>query len=111
MKCLNWNISLEKQKREQKRREAKRRKKREAYLKALSKDFPKAWRAVQQTVERGSGLAYDEARRALVDLSEAYLVHASRKTFQQELGKFMVGHMRRKALIQRLVEAEIWQEK
>ena len=104
-------IRLEQKKRQRKKREIKHRKERDAYLKTLSSDFPKAWKSVQQTVERGSGLAYDEARRALVDLSEAYSVHASRKTFQQELGKFMAGHMQRKALIQRLVEAGIWIEK
>ncbi|MDY6951253.1 MAG: hypothetical protein SWE60_07060, partial [Thermodesulfobacteriota bacterium] len=48
---------LEQEKRERKRREIKRRKEREAYLKNLSKDFPKTWQAVQQTIERGSGLA------------------------------------------------------
>ena len=105
------NIRIEKEKREQKRRQIKRRKERETYLKNLSRDFPKAWKSVQQAVERGSGLAYDKACCALVDLSEAYSVHASRKIFQQELRKFMAGHIRRKALIQRLVKAGIWNEK
>jgi hypothetical protein len=102
---------LELEKREQERREVKRRKERQAYLETLAKDLPKSWNSVQQTVERGSGLAYDEACRALADLSEIYSVHASRKTFQQELRKFMTGHMRRKALIQRLVKAGMWHEK
>jgi hypothetical protein len=100
-------IRLEQKKREQERRESMRRKEREAYLKALSKDFPKAWKSVRKTVERGTGSAYDEACRALVDLSESYALHVSRKTFQQELTKFMAGHTQRKALIQRLVKAGI----
>lgn len=104
-------IRIEKEKHEQKRREIKRRKERETYLKNLSQNSPKAWKSVQQTVERGSGLAYDEACCVLVDLSEAYSVHASRKIFQQELRKFMAGHIRRKALIQRLVKAGIWLDK
>ena len=104
-------LSFEQKKREQKKREIKRRKEREVYLKALSKDFPKAWKAIQRTVERGSGSAYDEACRALVDLSDAYSLHASRKSFQQALKKFMAGHLRRKALIQRLEKAGIWHEK
>ena len=104
-------IRIEKEKREQKRREIERRKERETYLKNLSRNFPKAWKSVQKTVERGSGLAYDEACHILVDLSAAYSVHASRKIFQQELKKFMAGHMRRKALIQRLVKAGIWHDK
>jgi hypothetical protein len=104
-------IRLEQEKREQERREVKRRKERCAYLETLAKDFSKAWRAVQQTVERGSGLAYDEACHALADLSEAYSVHARLKTFRQKLNKFMAGHMRRKALIQRLIKAGIWHDK
>jgi hypothetical protein len=31
--------------------------------------------------------------------------------FQEELEKFMAGHMRRKALIQHLVKAGIWEDK
>jgi hypothetical protein len=104
-------IRLEKEKREQERREIKRRKEREAYLKALSKNFPKVWQSIQQTVERGSGLAYDEACRTLADLAEAYSVHDSRNAFDQEVRKFMGDHMRRKTLIQRLVKAGIWKEK
>lgn len=49
-------IRLEQKKRERKKREIERRKEREAYLKKLSKDFPKVWKTVQHTVERGVGL-------------------------------------------------------
>ena len=104
-------IRMENQKRDRKRREIRRRKEREAYLKNLSKNFPKAWKSVAKTVERGSGLAYDEACRALVDISEAYSLFTNKKQFQKELKKFMAGHMRRKALIQRLVKAGIWEDK
>jgi hypothetical protein len=104
-------MRLERKKRDRERLEIKRRKERDVYLKNLSKDFPKAWKAVRQAVERGLSPAYDEACRALVDLSEAYSVHASQKTFEQELRRFMAGYMRRKALIQRLVKAGIWQDK
>ncbi|MBI4774733.1 MAG: hypothetical protein HY788_11225 [Deltaproteobacteria bacterium] len=104
-------IRLEKQRREEMQREAKRRKEREAYLKSLSKDYSEAWKSVRTTVQRGSGLAYDEACRALVDLSQAYSLHASGKRFQEELERFMADHLRRKALIQRLVKAGIWNDK
>jgi len=104
-------MRLEQRKRNQKRREFKRRKEREAALRNLSKDFPKAWKSVQQTVERGSGLAYDDACRFLVDIAEAYTVYASQKRFENDLKKFMVYHIRRKALIQRLVKAGIWENK
>lgn len=80
-------IRMEKQKRDRKRREIKRRREREAALKNLSKDFPKAWKSVQQTVELGSGLAYDDACRFLIDISKAYTLHASRKRFEKIYGR------------------------
>ena len=104
-------IRLEKQKHDRKQREIKRREKRKAYLKNLSSDFPKAWESVREPVERGSGRGYDEACRALVDIAEAYDLFVTKKQFQKELKKFMTGHLRRKALIQRLVKAGIWKEK
>ena len=48
-----------------------------------------------------------EACRILVDIAEAYDLFATKKQFQNELKKFMAGHLRRKALIQRLVKAGI----
>jgi hypothetical protein len=104
-------IRLEQEKREQERRETKRRKEREAYLSNLSRDFPKMWKSVQQLVERGSSPAYRDACRLLVDLAEAYSVQESRGIFEQELRGFMAGHLRRKALIKRLVKAGICNEK
>ncbi|MBI2267363.1 MAG: hypothetical protein HYU64_19720 [Armatimonadetes bacterium] len=105
------NRRLERGKREQERLNTKRRKEREAYLATLAKDFPKAWKVVQCHVARGYGLAYEDACRTLVDISEAYALHASPDAFSQELKRFMAGHMRRKALVQRLVKAGIWHEK
>jgi hypothetical protein len=104
-------IRHEQEKREQEKHEVKRRREREAYLTNLSKDFPKAWKSVQKTVERKSGRGYDEACRTLVDMSEAYALHTSRKDFQRNLEKFMKNHLRRKAFIQRLVKAGIWDDK
>ena len=92
------------------RREIKRREKRKAYLKNLSSDFPKAWVSVKEPVERGSGRGYDEACRLLVDIAEAYALYATKKQFRKELEKVMAGHLRRRALIQRLVKAGIWKE-
>lgn len=103
-------MRLERQERDRRRREIEGRKKREAYLKYLADDFPGAWGAVRKPVERGSGRGYDEACRALVDLAEAYALFSTQKQFQKELTKFMTGHKRRKALIQRLVKAGIWRE-
>jgi hypothetical protein len=84
-------------------------KEREAYLKNLSKNFPEMWKSVEKTVKRGSGLAYDEACKTIVDISDAHALAGSPSRFRQELETFMAGHMRRKALIQRLRDAGIWE--
>ncbi|MFC1736758.1 hypothetical protein ACFL1X_11620 [Candidatus Hydrogenedentota bacterium] len=103
-------IRLAKEKRERERREAERRRKRIEYLSNMAKDFPKAWKAVRKTVERGSGRAYDDACRALGDISEAYELQDLGNRFQEEMKEFMADNMKRKALIQRLVKASIWED-
>jgi len=102
---------LEREKREQERLQIRCRKEREAYLAALASDFPKAWKVAEQQIERGSRSAYDEACHTLVNIAEAYSIHASSGDFSQELKQFMAGYMRRKAFIQRLVKTGIWHEK
>jgi hypothetical protein len=103
-------IRLEKRERDRKQQEIKRRKEHEAYLKNLANDFPGVWESVREPVERGSGQGYDEACRILVDLAEAYALFSTEKRYQEELKKFMAAHLRRKALIQRLVKAGIWKD-
>jgi hypothetical protein len=103
-------LRRERKQKEQRQREAIRRKERDAYLKTLFKNSASAWKSAQRTVERGTAAAYDEASRLLVDLSEAYAAHAGNKSFREELKTFMTGHVRRKALVQRLVKAGIWED-
>lgn len=102
---------LERKKLEQERLNARRHKDRETYLAAMSRDFPKTWKMAEQQVERGSRSGYDEACRTLVNIAEAYALHASSSEFNRELKQFMAGYIRRKALVQRLVKAGIWHEK
>lgn len=103
-------IRLKKAEQKRKQQEVKRRKDREKFLKNLSKNLPEMWESIQQTVQRGSGLAYDEACRSIVDISEAHAKFGDHNRFKKELEQFMAGHMRRKALIQRLVKAGLWKE-
>jgi hypothetical protein len=103
-------IRLRGEKLEREAAEVKRKKERDTYLAALAGDFPKAWKAVHLKTERGSGLAYDEACSALVDLFEAYGRHDGRKAFDQEMRRFMAAHERRKALVQRLVKVGLWRD-
>jgi len=104
-------IRMERERRDRERLEARLRMEREAYLKKLSEDFPKAWRSFAETVKRGSGLAYDEACQMLVDISEAHELFEDKQQFQKKLGNFMDSNMRRKALIKRMAEAGIWKDK
>jgi hypothetical protein len=85
--------------------QARKLRERDAYLAGLARDFPKAWQGIEQRVRVGSGKAYDEVCRALVDLAEAYTRHARRDDFTAELRRFMTSHMQRKTLVQRLVKA------
>jgi len=86
----------------------KRRKKREVYLASLADNFPKAWQTAQSNAEVGSGKAYDTVCLLLVDLAEAYRIHSSQKNFKAALKQFMAEHMRRRALVERLIKAGLW---
>ncbi len=104
-------IRLKKLERDRKQREIQRREKRRAHLKKLSGDFPGAWASVRESIELGSGRGYDEACHTLLDIAEACDLYGARGQFQIELKKFMAGYLRRRALVQRLVKAGIWEGK
>ena len=95
---------------QQKKAAAERQAKRENYLRTLAADFNRCWRAADKCAERGIASAYDEVKRSLVDLSDAYLLCATRADFDRRLGKFLVRHGKRGALVRRLVEAGLWQK-
>lgn len=103
-------LRLEREAKEHARQEAARRKKREAYLLTLAADFDRCWDAIEQHVERGTASGYDEAKRAIVDLADAYALASDRNAFDKALRRFMVRHTKRGALVRRLVEAGLWQK-
>jgi uncharacterized FlaG/YvyC family protein len=105
------NLRKEREKREQRQLEMKRKKEHKAYLKNYSEDFEKIWKSAGEQAELGTGKGYDKACLILTDIAEAYALFSTREQFLKELKEFMVGHMRRKALIQRLVKAGIWEDK
>ncbi len=47
----------------------------------------------------------------MVDISEAHALLGTNDQFSHELEKFMAPHLKRKALVQRLVKAGIWEDK
>jgi hypothetical protein len=88
--------------------EAENKKRREAWLATLARDFPKAWKTAHDEANKGHAHAYDAACRQLVDLRDAYSLHASAAAFQKEFQRFMTEHRRRRALVERLVKAGLW---
>ena len=91
-----------------KRADADRQAERETYLRTMASDFDQWWRHADKRAERGIASAYDEVRRVLVDLSEAYTLCASRADFDRKLGQFMARHEKRGALARRLADAGLW---
>jgi hypothetical protein len=84
--------------------------KRDAYLRTLASDFDRCWQAVSLQAERGSASAYDKLIPGMVDLSEAYKLCSSAKEWDRALRRFMVRHIKRSALVRRLVEAGLWEK-
>ena len=101
-----------------KRQEAVRRKKaeaegqakRETYLRTLAADFDPCWQAADKLAERGIASAYDEAKRALVDLSDVYALCTARTDFDRKLVQFIARHGKRGALVRRLADAGLWKK-
>jgi hypothetical protein len=101
---------LEHEAKERARQEAECRKQREAYLRTLAADFDRHWKVIDQHAGRGTASGYDEAKRAIIDLADAYALASDRKAFDKALRRFMVRHAKRGALVRRLVEAGLWQK-
>ena len=91
--------------------ETERKRQRDARLAKLSADFPRAWKAAHDDANKGHAHAYDSVCRQMVDLRDAYSRHADLAVFQKEFQKFMAEHLRRRALVQRLVKAGLWPDK
>ena len=85
--------------------EAERQAKREAYLRTLAADADRYWETADKQAERGIASAYDEVKRMLVDLSEAYVLFATQVGFDRTLRQFMERHGKRGALVRRLADA------
>lgn len=93
-----------------KKAEAERQVKRETCLRTLAADFDRCWQAADKLAERGIASAYDEVKRALVDLSDAYALYATRADFDRKLVQFMARHGKRGALVRRLADAGLWKK-
>jgi hypothetical protein len=88
--------------------EVQRQAKRESYLRTLANDFDRYWQAADESAERAIASAYDDAKRILTDLADAYTLSASRAEFDLRLAQFISKHHKRGALVRRLVECGLW---
>lgn len=105
------NIRMEKEAEQRRKQELERQAERRAYLQSLAADFNRSWQAAEEKAMRGSGYAFDEVSRLIFDLSEAYALCATRQDFDQAFQRFMINNGKRKALVQRLVNARLWSGK
>jgi hypothetical protein len=99
---------MKREQRAQEQLEKKLRMQREQELEKLSKDFPAVWDTVDQTLQRASGLAYQQATKMIVDLSEAYSLYDTPAGFTSAITQFMKKHTQRKTFVRRLVDAGLW---
>ena len=92
------------------RAETERQARRETYLLTLAADFDQYWRLADERAKRGIASAYDEVKRVLVDLSEAYVLCATQADFDRKLVQFMARHEKRVALVRRLADTGLWKK-
>jgi hypothetical protein len=95
---------------QRKKAEAERQAKRKTYLRTLAADFDQCWRNADKRAERCIASAYDEVKRILVDLCDAYALCASCEDFDRKLVQFMGRHGKSGALVRRLVDVGLWKK-
>jgi hypothetical protein len=88
--------------------EAQRQARRESHLRTLDDDFDRHWNVADEYAGRATASAYDDAKRILFDLADAYSRSASRAEFDLRLAQFISKHRMRGALVRRLVESGLW---
>lgn len=98
-------LELERQRREAE--EAKRRAEHKQQMERLAATSDMAWAAIDQTLQRGSGHAYDQALQAVKDLAEAMSQTGRKAEFQADLIKLLCVHGKRGAWMKRLAKAGI----
>jgi hypothetical protein len=93
-----------------KKAEAGRQARRDVYLRTLAADYDQCWQIADKHAARGIASAYDEVKRSLVDLSDAYALCATRADFDRKLVQFIARHGKRGALVRRLADAGLWKK-
>lgn len=98
---------LEHEQQQQAAENAKRHAERKQYLERLAANSETAWATIDKTLQRGSGLAYDQALKTLIDLSEALDQAGRENDFRHRLVKLQSVHGKRGAWVKRLINAGI----
>jgi hypothetical protein len=107
---LAREMRLERERQAAEAARAQRLRERAEYLRRLLDRAGSAWSAIDTPLQKGSGAAYEQALREVTDLAEAY-AQADRQTdFAPELARLMERNGKRKAWVDRLIQAGLWRE-
>jgi hypothetical protein len=98
-------LRLERERQERELLEARRRAERTKYLARLAERADEALEAIDKTLQRGSGAAYDAALQAVKELSEALSLSGRDAEFRDGLAQLMSKHSKRPSWIGRLIKA------
>ncbi|QXP82689.1 hypothetical protein [Methylococcus sp. Mc7] len=86
---------------------ARQREEREKYLRRLSEQADEIWASIDQTLQRGSGAAYDQALHAVRELADALALAGRPADFDLGLARLQASHGKRAAWVARLDKAGI----
>ncbi|EIC28617.1 MULTISPECIES: hypothetical protein [Methylomicrobium] len=101
----NQRLEIERRKREAE--EAKRHAERKQRLERLAAHSDRVWADIDQTLQRGTGHAYDQALQTMKDLAEAMTQAGREAEFQAGLVKLLGAHGKRGAWMRRLTKEGI----
>jgi hypothetical protein len=98
-------LRIERERQAREALEAQRRAERADHLARLAARADDAWVAIDKTLQRGSGAAYDQALDAVKELAEALSLAGREADFRHALVRLMSTHGKRAAWVTRLTKA------
>lgn len=98
-------VRLARERSEREAREAKQRAARAKHLEGVAARADAIWQSVDQTLQVGSGAAYEKAQNAVVELAEALAAQGRDAEFRRGLVRLLAAHGKRPAWVSRLTKA------
>ncbi|MCX7258063.1 MAG: hypothetical protein NTZ64_15460 [Polaromonas sp.] len=98
-------IRLEREKRERDALAARKRAERDQHLLQVAARANAIWEIIDQTLQRGTGGAYEQAEKAVQELSEALALTGRQAEFRTGLARLMQTHDKRPAWVTRMRKA------